>query len=309
MFHKVLVGIDGHAGGLDAAALARQLVAPGGELVLANIDAGYPIAVKGVSGGYERLLHVDSRAVLEQACTQTGIHSQVSYAATTVGRGLHELAERESADLVVVGATRRGPAARIFIGDDTRETLKAVRGSVAVAVAPAGYADRPAAIGRIGLAYDGSSESRAAATVARDLAMAMNAELVTTEVVDIPAYLLHPVKPPDTTPAARPINAVTNQVAALAGSAPHLSAEEADEQMLHAGGTVDLLVMGSRSVGPVTRLLHGGTHEELVRRAGCAVLVVAEADDRARHSHDHTDQPAAIDSQWRARTPDGEEGS
>jgi nucleotide-binding universal stress UspA family protein len=137
MFHKALVGIDGQEGGLDAAALARQLVAPDGELVLANIGAGYPVAAKGETGAYERVLRGESRAVLEQACAQTGVRSSVSHFSTSVGRGLQELAERESADLVVVGATRRGPAARIFIGDDTRETVRAVRGAVAVAVAPA----------------------------------------------------------------------------------------------------------------------------------------------------------------------------
>jgi hypothetical protein len=55
MFHKVLVGIDGQGGGLDAAALARQLVAPDGELVLVHIDSGYPIPARGATGDFEHV--------------------------------------------------------------------------------------------------------------------------------------------------------------------------------------------------------------------------------------------------------------
>ncbi len=294
MFHKVLVGIDGHGGGLDAAALARQLVASDGELVLVHIVAGYPIAAKGETGDYDRVRHVDSQAILEQASEQTGIRSHVAHDAATVGHGLQELAQRESADLVVVGATRRGPAARIFIGDDTRDTLRAVRG--AVAVAPVGYADKASAIGKIGLAYDGSSASRAAATVARDLAMALNAELATAELVDVPAYLRHAGTTHEGSPAPEPMNAVTNQIAALAGSEPHVSVEDANEQLIAAGGTVDLLIVGSRSVGLVRRLLHGGTNQDLVRVSHCPVLVVPEAASEAHGSHDHADQPVASSS-------------
>ena len=50
MFHKILVGTDGHDGGLDAAALARQLAAPDCELLLAHIHHGYPIAAKAENG-------------------------------------------------------------------------------------------------------------------------------------------------------------------------------------------------------------------------------------------------------------------
>jgi nucleotide-binding universal stress UspA family protein len=297
MFHKALVGIDGQAGGLDAAALARQLVAADGEVVLVHIAAGYPVAAKGETGDYERILRDESNAVLAQACAQTGVRSSVSHFSTSVGHGLRELAERESADLVVVGATRRGPAARVFIGDDTRDTLKAVRGAVAVAVAPAGYADRsPALIRKIGLAYDGSSESRAAAAAARDLALALHAELATIEVVDVPTYLLHPGKLREGAPAQAAINAATNQIAALGGSEPHVSVEDVDQRLTSTSGMVDLLVMGSPSVGLVRRLLHGSTSQDLVRGAHCAVLLLAEAVRETERSHARVGQRVAVSS-------------
>lgn len=292
MFHKVLVGIDGQAGGFDAAALARRLVAPDGELVLAYIDVAYPIAAKGEGGDYDRVIRIDSQAVLDEVCAQTGIRSHITHDATSVGRGLQELAERESADLVVVGATRRGPAARILIGDDTRDTLKAVRG--AVAVAPAGYAAKSAAIRKIGLAYDGSSESRAAATVARDMALVLKSELTAIEVLDLPMYLIYSGKNREGGPAGNTMDEAAKEITALGDFEPRVSFGYVKDQLVSASDTLDLLVMGTRSVGLVRRLLNGSTSQDLVRSAHCAVLVLPEAACASYRADNSGDEPVSI---------------
>jgi nucleotide-binding universal stress UspA family protein len=284
MFHKVLVGIDGHAGGLDAAALARRLVAPDGELVLAYVDVTYSIAAKGDGGAYSRVLHADAQAVLERASAQTGIQSHVAHDATSVGQGLQELAESESADLVVVGATRRGPAARILIGDDTRGTLKAVHG--AVAVAPAGYAEKSSALNRIGVAYDGSTESRAAATVARDLSIVLKAELAAIEVLDVPMYLIYSGKNREGGPSGNTLDEAAKEITALGDFEPRVRFGYVKDQLVSASGTLDLLVMGSRSVGLVRRLLSGSTSLDLARSAHCAILVLTETACASYHA-DH----------------------
>lgn len=294
MFHKVLVGIDGHGGGLDAAALAHRLVAPDGELILTHVDVAYPIAAKGAGGDYDRVLRVDAQALLDQATAQTGIQKHAVQTATSVGHGLQELAERESADLVVVGATRRGPAARVFIGDDTRDTLKAVSG--AVAVAPAGYADKSPAIHQIGLAYDGSDESRAAATVARDLSIVLKAELAAIEVVDVPMYLLYAGKNPEGTSAQDPLEDAANEIAALGDFEPRVRFGGVEEQLVSASGELDLLIMGSRSVGLVRRLLNGSTSLDLARSARCAVLILTHSACEAYHAGSVADEPVAVDS-------------
>lgn len=282
MFHKVLVGIDGQAGGLDAAALARQLVAPDGELVLAYVDVTYALAAKGDGGAYSRVLHADSQTLLERASALTGIQSRVAHDATSVGHGLQELAESESADLVVVGATRRGPAARILIGDDTRNTLKAVRG--AVAVAPAGYAESASALSRIGIAYDGSAESRAAATVARDLSIVLKAELAAIEVLDVPMYLIHSGTNREGGPAGATLDEAAKEITTLGDVEPRVRFGYVKDQLVSASGTLDLLVMGSRSVGLVRRLVSGSTSFDLARSAHCAVLVLTEAACESYHA-------------------------
>jgi nucleotide-binding universal stress UspA family protein len=93
----------------------------------------------------------------------------------SVGRGLHELAGSEGADLLVLGSSRRGLIGRVLVGDHTRAALNGA--PCAVAIAPAGYCDHFGGIRRIGVGYDGSRESEHALERARRLAAAHHAEL------------------------------------------------------------------------------------------------------------------------------------
>ena len=96
-------------------------------------------------------------------------------ASTSVGRGLHELAEQSGADLLVVGSSRRGLAGRALLGDDTHAALNG--GACAVAVAPTGYGSSAAVIREIGVGYDASPESERALELARELAGELGARL------------------------------------------------------------------------------------------------------------------------------------
>ena len=72
-------------------------------------------------------------------------------------RGLHDLARERAADLIVVGCSRRALLGRILLGDDARASLDGA--PCAVAIAPRGYADRPAPLVELGVGYDRSTES------------------------------------------------------------------------------------------------------------------------------------------------------
>ena len=89
--------------------------------------------------------------------------------------GLHELAASEAAAIVIVGSSHaRGFAQIVPSGIGARLLHDA---AFAVAVAPDGYrtrADQP--IRRIGVAYDGSTESRAALVAAVAAVHAFGAE-------------------------------------------------------------------------------------------------------------------------------------
>ena len=49
MFKQIVVGVDGRAGGRDAVALAKLLVAAGGELTLAHVVPGDAHAYRGAA--------------------------------------------------------------------------------------------------------------------------------------------------------------------------------------------------------------------------------------------------------------------
>ena len=98
------------------------------------------------------------------------------------------MAERESAELLVVGSSRRGLAGRVLLGDDTHAALNGA--SCAVAVAPTGYARVSAVIREIGVGYDGSPESEQALALGRKLASELRARLSAFQAISVPAYVL-----------------------------------------------------------------------------------------------------------------------
>jgi nucleotide-binding universal stress UspA family protein len=103
MFRHVIVGVDGRPAGRDAIALARMLVEPGGHLALGHV---YELtAIRAVSGGFDDAAREASTRLLEQERDATGVEAElISVAASSAGRGLHELVESENADLLVVGS-------------------------------------------------------------------------------------------------------------------------------------------------------------------------------------------------------------
>lgn len=147
MFSNVLVGVDRHTGGLDAAALARQLVAPDGELTLVHVYPGDPRLRRGSRRDYQEMEQRRAIELLAATRERTGIGAALRYAESpSPGRALRELAEVTRADLLVVGSSRHGRVGRILLGDDTRGALNGA--SCVVAVAPAGYAARVGPVGR-----------------------------------------------------------------------------------------------------------------------------------------------------------------
>ena len=77
----------------------------------------------------EDLEHERADALLKNARDQAGVEEigvEVTLrcvGSASVGRGLHELAEAQGADLIVLGSSRRSLLGRVFIGDDTRTAL------------------------------------------------------------------------------------------------------------------------------------------------------------------------------------------
>ncbi|HEX8975468.1 MAG TPA: universal stress protein [Solirubrobacteraceae bacterium] len=280
MFKNVLVGVDAHEGGRDAVALGRRLLADGGELTLAYVYAGDARTWRGSNATYDAVEAERARELLEQASREAGVQGTPRWiGAPSVGHGLHVLAEDVGADLLVVGSTRRGLLGRVHLADDTRAALNGA--PCPVAVAPAGYKDHPVAMREIGVGYDGSPESEHALSVARALAAELHCEISALEAVSVPTYLAHGRSAPDGTPITELVSESRDRIAALGGVTPHAVYGDPAEELALYSASLDVLVIGSRSYGPIGRLLHGSTAHRLARSARCPLLILTKAAGRA----------------------------
>jgi nucleotide-binding universal stress UspA family protein len=284
MFRHVIVGVDGRPAGRDAIALARILVEPGGHLALGHVHE--LTALRAVSGGFDDAAREASTRLLEREREATAVDAQlISVASSSAGRGLHELVETEDADLLVVGSCARGFAGRVLLGNDTRASLNGA--SCAVAVAPLGYADQPAAITTVGVGYNGSPESESALALARAIATQHGATVRALDVVQLPtmAYAGY---------AGAGLGTVLEDL--LTDAKAHLAALDgvdgeallglASEELAAFAAQVDLLVVGSRGYGPLRRVILGSTSTHLASHARCPLLVLP------RLAHLTADQPS-----------------
>jgi len=275
MFRQVIVGVDGGPTGRDAVAVARLLVAGDGRLVLAHVYVLTP--VRGASGAYGPAETEESMALLEAERDASGVDAELlPVTASSVGRGLHYVAQARAADLLSVGSTAVSLAGRVLVGDITRAAL--IGAPCAVAIAPLGYANEGGAITRIGVGYDGSRESEAALAVARELAAQHGAALTAMTVVE-PATLVRGVT--RSRADEQELDEAKRDLAALDGVQGEVASGHAGEELAEFSARVDVLVVGSRGYGPIRSLMLGGTAVHLASSAQCPLLVLPRAEDDA----------------------------
>jgi nucleotide-binding universal stress UspA family protein len=295
MFKNVLVGVDGRPNGRDAVALATRLLADDGRLTLVHVRSEAPHTARDSVPGHAGDAEQESMALLQSERDATEVQAELlAYHAGSPGHGLHVLAEERDADLIVVGSCSRSGFGRVMLGDDTRAALNGA--SCAVAVAVRGYFEHPLPIATIGVGYDGSRESRLALDAARRIAARNRALIRALHVVMLPSYTFAGIAAP----------AVGESVDALLQDArTEMEALEdvqgravyglPGEELASFGEEVDLLLVGSRSYGPVKRLMLGSTSNHLQRHARCSLLVLPRSSTSAAdHAQDSTfPQPAA----------------
>jgi nucleotide-binding universal stress UspA family protein len=276
MFDNVLVGVDEREGGRDAIALAKMLISEGGRLTFSYVYHGDPHRWHGSRPPLEPAEEEHANRMLEKAREEAGVSALLRcQGASSVGRGLHELGERIGADLLVVGSSRRGLIGRVLLGDDTRAALNGA--PCAVAIAPAGYAREPSLMREIGVGYNGSPESEHAVKVARTIAARHGAKLSALEAVSIPEYAIATGPMPAAYSVGSLVEDALEHVSTLDEVEPHaIYGHPAEELALYSAST-DLLVLGSRSYGPIGRIVHGSTSHRLARTARCPLLILTRA--------------------------------
>ena len=136
-FQTVLVGVDGRGGGRDAIALARRFAADGARIVFVGVFR--PPAMGRAGALWQSVQSTYAQQQLERECRAgDALAETIACCDRSPGRALQSIAQREDADLVVIGAGQRGPVARLLSGGGTFAGLRGA--ACAVAVAPAGFA-------------------------------------------------------------------------------------------------------------------------------------------------------------------------
>lgn len=275
MFKNVLVGVDGRPASCDAIALARKLLDADGRLTLAYVETGVVrpshLAVPVVQAD----VAAHARELLESTRTAARVKAETAFVtAGSAGRGLHQRAEEQGADLIVVGSCNRGLLGRAMLGNDTRAALNGA--PCAVAAAARGLADEDARLERIGVGYDGTAESVAAVAAARRLAASSKARLRALRVVWIAALAQDGLlRPPAEDAVVEALDAAHEELAEMPDVEGRATYGLPGRELASFGDELDLLVIGSRGYGPVSRLMLGSTSDYLVRHARCSLLVLS----------------------------------
>jgi nucleotide-binding universal stress UspA family protein len=259
---RIIVGVEGEREGRDAIALGVTLArALDASLVLGGV---YAIVLGPAAYGYELAARHDVEERL--AAVAPTIPDDVRYETRAVPsssavHGLHDMAEHLEADLIVVGPTHHGAAARVLGGDLTLGLLQAA--PCAVAVAPHGYAEAPPRTPVVGAAYVPTPEGEQALTTAIDMAQRLGAGvriLFAGPASEDSERLLEDAR-------TRAPDGVAVETVLLDGITPV-------ELLRTAAEDLTLLVMGSRGYGPAKRVLLGSVSAGVVHHAACPVLVL-----------------------------------
>ena len=288
-YAKLIAGYDGSDHAVDGLALAELLAdVTGAELLVAAVvPHEFPYAPG--TAEREQVLRLQAQDMLVDAVAESDrVHTRV-VVARSAAQGLHQLAESERADALIVGSSHRGPVGRVLAGSVAERLLHGA--PCPVAVAPAGFRERPdRGLRIVGCAFDGSDEARLAAQHAAYLARRARAKLLLLAVHEpelifgidqVPgAYNLQELAESERKRLARALEAAAAAVEpdlevqheVLEGSAVETLAGAAENG-------IDLLIVGSRAYGPVRRVLLGGVSSGLVRSSPAPVLVVPRGTD------------------------------
>jgi nucleotide-binding universal stress UspA family protein len=286
MSAKILVGVEESDRSQDAVSFASRLArATGAELVLANAYPYDSIPSRAAGPSMKEYLRQDAQAMLDRrgALTVGVPHVRTcTIASVSPARALHELAEHDEAAVLVIGSSHRGGLGRVFAGA-TAERL--IHGSPCpVAVVPTAYRTaEETPITTVGIAYDGSDESKSALVAAIAAARAFGASLKVIRVFE-PATVATPllVAGPDYVASQSDLQERARQgldaaVAEIPDDVPAegvLVAGDPVRELSVLSESVELMFAGSRGYGPLRAVLAGSVSGRLLRKAACPVIVV-----------------------------------
>jgi nucleotide-binding universal stress UspA family protein len=284
-FSRIAVGINGLPEGEDALALGAALAeAARAELMLVAV---HPDLLVVLPPGMDWIsLRQAARGTLSDARKRRAPHARITVERdVSIPRALRRVIRRDHRDLLVLGSSRHAATGHVRIGKRTRQLLGQF--DCALAIAPRGLHTRgEPTLSRIGVGYDGGPEAKAALALAGSLAQAAAAKLFVTSVLDDrlpPIGWSSPGQGPMSDhwqePLAGEIDLLHQDLEAatkLTGAPATIEVQRGRpaDRLLALSHHLDLLVIGSRRWGHVSRLVLGSTGEALLHDAACPVIAV-----------------------------------
>ncbi|MBS1905565.1 MAG: universal stress protein [Actinobacteria bacterium] len=289
----LVVGIDPGQRSASVLNLAAMLAgSASAELVVAVVvPRTWPLSAGSADAEWRRFTRATADAALDHAAAVLGDAVPARFVvqeASSVRRGLAELAEQHTAELIVIGSSSAAPAGRIALGSESDALLHA--SPVPVAIAPRGF--RTAAgtrVGRVTAAFHGTDTSADLVRGAIEVAAQVGAALRIASFAVVP-----PVSGTAGTGLGVEQDIADEWASDVQRRATGLLAEAsalAEPPALQ--GTVigmgdswesaiadvpwqedEVLVVGSSSLGPLARVFLGSHATKLVRVSPVPVVVV-----------------------------------
>lgn len=207
---------------------------------------------------------------------------------STAARGLARAIDELEPELVVVGATSRGERGALLLGTTAGRVIRV--SACPVAVVPRGYTRPENGVQVVCAAYtrtpEGEDALRAAASLARSGRVALRViHVVEPKHMQEEAHRLmaeqhHAVGAESQYAARTRLDIEAQTRAAVAEAAGDLDADvdlmidEPVRALAAASAHVDLLVMGSRGLGPRRSVVLGSVSRRVIERAACPVIVI-----------------------------------
>jgi nucleotide-binding universal stress UspA family protein len=307
LYDTIIVGVDEDSQSMDALLLAAMLAEPSeARLIVTHVSPVSRWVPEDMREEATDAIAERAREILVPARRATRELNAVEFrtlADDCVPRALNQLAEEEQADLLVLGSAHRAGLGRVMPGSVSGQLLNGVQ--CQVAVAPQGFhlGVFPPSLDAIGVAYDGSPESKHALELASELARQLHADLRVIRVLD-PAKVIAALAyaygiPPRASHLVEIRKSTYDEIAKIVSQSAVptksviLDGPEA-KQLIDCSHEISLLVLGSRGYGPAQRVLIGSTSSKVVRSACCPVIVVPRGESPCAELSDTRVELAAI---------------
>ena len=287
----IIAGFSASRQGSAPINLAAQLARTTGEKIIAAVvvERALPPGVNPIEDQFQGHVAAQATESLERKIDRVRADLDISvvvHYAPSVPRGLMELADQHTADLVVVGSSSSGLLGRVALGSVTDRLVHTA--AVPVAIAPRGYPLSPVPIQRLTAAYGGAADAVGLIATTAELAQRWSVRM------RIASFTVRPLRMFGGSIEPSAENLVVQQWSrqTMDSALKQLNDARAavaipDVDVVVGAGTEwreavdsiawetgDLLLLGSGAAGPAAQVFLGSAASKIIRHAPVPVMIM-----------------------------------